>query len=413
MAIDYGGGKPAVDYPCYYGMKLFDNEFKEWIDAHRNDDVASLRLRFASADAEVKEAISQIEYRAKAGDKFRSADADFAPQWFPTGLSVEQASSAAVAAFHASLMAEAHSVLDMTMGLGVDAAAVAAIDKAEVTAIERDARLCEFARENYKSLGNLTVINADSVEWLRDTKQVFDWIFIDPARRDDVGRRVFNIHDCTPDVAEIMPLMFEHAADILVKLSPMLDLSATITDLGKVAALYIVEERGEVREVLVHLNRDAVSSPDTTPIEVVNGDNRFLFTREQEAQSAERYAEPVAGDFLYEPSPAVMKAGPFKLLCEKFDVGALHPNTHLYVSAQKIDNFPGRRYLIRAVIPYASKNIKRFAREYPAASVSVRNFPCTAAALRAKLKVKESDAVKVVGATLKGGNQVLIVMGRE
>lgn len=395
-------------------MKLFDKEFKDWIDGHRNDDVASLRLRFASADAEVKEAISQIEYRSKAGDKFRTLlmDKDFAPQWFPTGLSVEQASSAAVAAFHASLMSGAGSVLDMTMGLGVDAAAVAVIDGAEVTAVERDTRLCDFARENYKAIGNLTIVNADSVEYLNDTPQSFDWIFIDPARRDDVGRRVFNIHDCTPDVSEIMPLMFSHAPNVLVKLSPMLDVSATISELGKVAKLYIVEERGEVREVLVHLDRNTISEPDTTPIEIVSGDNHFIFTRAEEAGATERYTEPVADYYLYEPSPAVMKAGPFKLLCEKFDVGALHSNTHLYVSPHKIDGFPGRRYIIQAVISYASKNIKRFARDYPAASVSVRNFPCTAAALRAKLKVKESDAVKVVGATLKGGNQVLIVMSR-
>ncbi|MDE6317360.1 MAG: class I SAM-dependent methyltransferase [Muribaculaceae bacterium] len=395
-------------------MKLFDKEFKDWIDGHRNDDVASLRLRFASADAEVKEAISQIEYRSKAGDKFRNPvmDKDFAPQWFPTGLSVEQASSAAVAAFHASLMSGARSVLDMTMGLGVDAAAVAAIDGAEVTAVERDTRLCDFARENYKSIGNLAIVNADSVEYLNDTPQSFDWIFIDPARRDDVGRRVFNIHDCTPDVSEIMPLMFSHAPDVLVKLSPMLDVSATISELGKVTKLYIVEERGEVREVLVHLDRDAISEADTTPIEIVSGDSHFTFTRAEEADATERYAEPVAGYYLYEPSAAVMKAGPFRLLCDKYDVGALHANTHLYVSFRKIDGFPGRRYIIQAVVPYASKNIKRFARDYPAASVSVRNFPCTAAALRAKLKVKESDAVKVVGATLKGGNQVLIVMSR-
>ena len=108
-----------------------------------------------------------------------------------------------------------------------------------------------------------------------------------------------------------------------------------------------------------------------------------------------------------------MKAAPFKLLCERFDIGELHPNTHLYVSPRKIDGFPGKRYRIEAVIPYASKYIKRFAKEYPAASVSVRNFPCTAAALRAKLKVKESDTVKVAGVTLKGGSQMLLVMRKE
>lgn len=404
-------------------MELFDNEFKEWVEEHVHDNVTALRLRHASASPEIKEAVSQIEYRQKAADKFmkcrqpggnaETVDCSFAPQWFPTALSVEQASSATVACFHAAVVAPLRSLLDMTMGLGVDAAAIATLDGAEVTAIERDSRLCLFAKENYRDIANMKIINADSVEWLRRTDRMFDWIFIDPARRDDIGRRVYNIHDCTPDVAEILPLMLTHARDVLVKLSPMLDISATIVDLRHVRKVCIVEERGDVRELLAHISRDVESNSDSTEIEAVSVDWKFSFTRAQEAAAAERYAEPAAGEYLYEPSPAIMKAAPFKLLCERFDVGALHPNTHLYVSPRKIDGFPGKRYRIEAVIPYASKYIKRFAKEYPAASVSVRNFPCTAAALRAKLKVKESDTVKVAGVTLKGGSQMLLVMRKE
>lgn len=403
-------------------MELFDNEFKQWVEEHVNDNVAALRLRYASASTEIKEAISQIEYRQKAADKFlkcrrmgggaEAAECNFAPQWFPTALSVEQASSATVACFHAAVVAPLRSLLDMTMGLGVDAAAVALLDGAKVTAIERDSRLCLFAKENYRGIANMDIVNVDSVEWLRGTESMFDWIFIDPARRDNIGRRVYNIHDCTPDVAEILPLMLEHASDVLVKLSPMLDISATIADLRHVRKIYIVEERGDVRELLVHISRDVESDSATTEIEAVSVDWNFTFTRAQETEAAERYAEPAAGEYLYEPAPAVMKAAPFKLLCDKFNIGALHPNTHLYVSPRKIDGFPGKRYGIEAVIPYNSKYIKRFAKEYPAASVSVRNFPCTAAALRAKLKVREGDTVKVAGVTLKGGSQVLIVMRR-
>lgn len=404
-------------------MELFDNEFKEWVEKHVHDNVTALRLRHASASPEIKEAVSQIEYRQKAADKFlkcrqpgggsETAECSFAPQWFPTALSVEQASSATVACFHAAVVAPLRSLLDMTMGLGVDAAAIASLDGAEVTAIERDSRLCLFAKENYRNIAGLEIINADSVEWLKSTDRPFDWIFIDPARRDGIGHRVYNIHDCAPDVAEILPLMLTHARDVLAKLSPMLDISATIADLRHVRKIYIVEERGEVRELLAHISRDVESDCDTTEIEAVSVDWKFSFTRAQEAAAAERYAKPAAGEYLYEPAPAVMKAAPFKLLCERFDVGALHPNTHLYVSPRKIDGFPGKRYRIEAVIPYASKYIKRFAKEYPAASVSVRNFPCTAAALRAKLKVKESDTVKVAGVTLKGGSQMLLVMRKE
>ena len=400
-------------------MELFDREFQEWIDQHGADDTASLRLRYANAHQSVKEAILQIECRAKADNKFARvnplggavapAAVKFAPRWFPTALSVEQATSASVSCFHAAVVAPVASLLDMTMGLGVDAAAIASLSAASVTAIERDARLCQFAKANYQHINNLDIINADSVDWLRTTGRSFDAIFIDPARRDNLGRRVFNIHDCTPDVAEIISLMFDHAHDVYVKLSPMLDISATIADLKHVAKVYIVEERGDVRELFVHLNRDTVSVVDDVEIEVVSAIGSFAFSRRQEAEAHECYAEPTPGAYLYEPSPAIMKAAPFRLLCSKFDLAALHPNTHLYLSGKAIDGFPGKRYHIVEVIPYSSKHIKRFAKTYPAASVSVRNFPCTAAVLRNKLKVNESDNLKVVGATLKGGAQVMIV----
>lgn len=401
-------------------MELFDKDFQHWIDAHRNDNVATLRLRHAGDSPAIKEAISQIEYDHKAGDKFRkcslmggadgSVDCSFCPRWFPSALSVEQASSATMACFHASLVAKGSSVLDMTMGLGVDSAAIASLDEARVTAIERDSRLCLFAEVNYSSIPNLEIINADSVEWLRESQIRFDYIFIDPARRDDVGRRVYNIHDCTPDISEILPLLLEHAPHLLVKLSPMLDISATIADLRHVAEVYVVEERGDVRELLVHIDRDVESDVDNTKIVAINVNSNFIFTRAEEAAASEYYEAPEPEGYLYEPSPAIMKAGPFRLLSDRFCVGALHPNTHLYVSSEMVDGFPGKCYRIIAVIPYASKYIKRFAKEYPAASVSVRNFPCPAETLRAKLKVRESDAVKVAGVTLKGGEQVLVVM---
>lgn len=404
-------------------MELFDEKFNRWVTDHSKDNPTALRLKFANTDPALAEAISQIEYRKKAGDKFskfipmygRPATdiPDFSPRWFPTALSVEQASSASVAMFHASLVERGSRVLDMTMGLGSDAAAIALIDDADVTSIERDSPLCQFARLNYIGISRLHVVNADSMEWLCATTETFDYIIIDPARRDDVGHRVYNIHDCTPDVAELLPLMLSHAPKAIIKLSPMLDISATIAELHHVAKIYIVEERGEVRELLAVIDKDIDQDLDDTPIEAVSVENSFSFTRNEEASAAGRYDTPRAGEYLYEPSPAIMKAAPFKLLCDRFDIGALHPNTHLYISSCKIVGFPGKRYLIDEVIPYASKYIKRFAKEHPAASVSVRNFPVAAAVLRAKLKVKEGDAVKVFGVTLKDGQQALLVMHRE
>lgn len=403
-------------------MTIFDEDFQKWIETNLNIDVATLRLRHANAAPEIKEAISQIECRLKAGDKFSRCrsiggnssivDRFCPPQWFPSPLSVEQATSLSVACFHASLIPKNCRLLDMTMGLGVDSATIATPNNIETTAIERDERLCQFARANYRNLNNFTIVNADSVDWLRNTSLTFDWIFIDPARRDNVGHRVYNIHDCTPDVAEILPLMLAHAPNILIKLSPMLDITATIADLKHVAKIYIVEEKGEVRELLVHINHDAIDDAESTNIVAVNESGRFEFNRMQEATATESYSEPIAGEYIYEPSPMIMKAGSFKLLCKRYNVGALHPNTHLYTSNCIIDEFPGKKYKIENVVPYSSKYIKRLAKDYPEASVSVRNFPLTASQLRAKLKVKESDVLKITGVTLKDGQRVLLIMNR-
>lgn len=403
-------------------MPLFDENFIKWIEANRNIDVATLRLRHANATNDIKEAITQIECRLKAGDKFSRCrpiggcvvpeTPVSSPQWFPSPLSVEQATSLSVACFHASLIPKNCRLLDMTMGLGMDSATIATQNNIETTAIERDKRLCQFAQANYRNLKKITIIDADSVEWLRNSKSTFDWIFIDPARRDNVGHRVYNIHDCTPDVAEILPLMLAHASNILIKLSPMLDIAATIADLKHVANIYIVEEKGDVRELLVHINHHAIDDAESTNIIAVNESGRFEFNRLQEATAIESYAEPIIGDYIYEPYPMIMKAGPFKLLCKRYKVGALHPNTHLYTSNCIIDGFPGKKYKIKNVIPYNSKYIKRLAKDYPEASVSVRNFPLTASQLRAKLKVKEGDVLKITGVTLKDGQRVLLILNR-
>lgn len=398
-------------------MELYDNEFECWIESHIHDDAMSLRLKHGK-DPILAEAIVQIECRNKARGKFDRAvpmacigSNNFKlPEirWYPAALSVEQATSASVAAFHASLVEKGSRVLDMTMGLGMDASMIALNDDAEVTAIEQNPRLCDIARLNYRNIGGLEIVNADSVEWLGNHGECFDWIFIDPARRDSAGKRVYNLHDCTPDVTELLPLMLDRAPNVLVKLSPMLDIAATIADLGHVACLYVVEERGECRELLVHINRDVNLSVDDTPIRVVSANFDFCFTRRQEAMAEERHAQPEAGGCLCEPSAAMMKAAPFRLLSQRFDMAAIQANTHLYVGNKHNPDFPGKTYRIVEVLPYISKVIKRFSRSYPSASVAVRNFPVAAAALRSKLKVKDGDDIKVYGVTDLNNAPVLI-----
>lgn len=382
----------------------------KWVDENINADTSKLRFRYHN-DAEMIKAVEQIELRRKAGDKFRLADGrSLQPRVLYGAVSVEQSTSGRIAAFHASLAPEARSVLDMTMGLGIDALAFVILNDARVTAIEMNPDLAALSSENYAAVDNLRVINANSVEWLKATDEQFDLIFIDPARRAADGSRVYNVHDCTPDVTAIMPEMLAHAPRVLIKLSPMLDITSTFRELPLAKAIYVVEERGECRELLVDVKADF----NGTPIVVaVNGDKRFEFTPEEESSAVAAYGVPAVGDCVYEPWPSVMKAAPFKLLCERFACKALSANSHIYFSDDFIVDFPGKCYRVEAVLPYSSGVLKRFARTYGNASVTVRNFPISADALKKKLHVGESSTRRLLATTDANSTPLLLLLSSQ
>ena len=414
--------------------ELFSEEIEEFIENHKMDDVAKLRLKYAG-DALMMAAILQIELRRKFARKFTDDEGvSLMPQRFPSALSAEQATAATIARFHAGMLTENEKVLDMTMGLGIDSRCFAEREGVQLTSIEKNEELAEYGRRNYASLKKMEIITGDSVEWLRDTDRQFDQIFIDPARRDASGGRVYNIHDCTPDVAEIMPLLLSHSEYVMVKLSPMLDVTATLKDLPHCIGLMAVQTEWECREIFALCQRDAVAdNVDLIPISVVDADGNFpefFFTREEELNAEVRYEKPEKGDYLYEPCPAAMKAGCYKSLADRFELMKLHPNTHLYFQLsdeeiariQKEENledddylellkeFPGKRYRVEAVLPFSSGVIKRFARTYGDASVAVRNFDMSADKLRAKLCCGESAERRVIATTLSDGKPYLLLV---
>lgn len=387
-------------------MKMTDEKFWRFVEEHALDDCAKLRLKY-NRDPEIIKAIEQIELRKKSPDKFIGTDGrSVRPRFLYSSVSVEQSTSAAIANFHASVASECRSVLDMTMGIGMDAMAFCS-NGAEVVAIEMNRDLCETSRMNYQEVGGLNIINGDSVEWLKSTERTFDCIFIDPARRDASGCRVCNIHDCSPDVIEILPLVMAHTSMLMVKLSPMLDISATIRDLPGIRELYVVEERGECRELLAVIRKE---SCDDVTIVARNGCNELRFTQKEESAAVIEYGIPVKGNFFYEPSPSVMKAGPFKLLGQRFGLKKIAPNSHLYFGYEPEPEFPGKCYEIEEVLPYSSSVLKRFCRKWPKVSVAVRNFPDTADRLRSRLKVKESSELRLMATTAYDGEKMLFLL---
>ena len=387
-------------------MDTFD--FNRFVKENINADTVKLRLKYAS-NKEVVDAIEQIELRRKAGDKFQSGDLDLTPSRLYGAVSVEQSTSASIAVFHARLASNVKRVLDMTMGIGIDAAAFALVDGAEVTAIEKNPELAALSIENYKGVPGIKVICDDSSIWIKCCREQFDLVFVDPARRADDGSRVYNVHDCKPDITVLAEDIFRCAPRCMAKLSPMLDISATLKELPATKSIYIVEEKGECREILADMESEFDGEPS---IVAVNGNRVFSFTASEESQAQAEYATPVSGEILYEPWPSVMKAAPYRLLSSRYGCKALSANTHLYFSKDVVADFPGKAYRIEAVLPYQSGVLKRFARQYGDASVSVRNFGDTAEKIRAKLKVKENSQRRVIATTAANGDRLLILVAR-
>ncbi len=318
---------------------------------------------------------------------------------FPTALSAEQCTSDAVAEFHASLIPEGATVIDLTCGLGIDAFHCARRASA-VTAIDMDPAVAAAIEPNAAALRltNVTGICGDCAEWLRGHPDAhFDVAFIDPARRGDSGRRLYGLHDCRPDVVELMPEIKLHADRLIVKASPMLDLTTLLRDEGLTPQRVIITgTRSECKELVLDFDFTFPAEADPPVSAVTMGEPEFSFRRADNASAPMRLAEPEAGMLIGEPWPAVMKAGAYNLI-----PGArLHPTTHLYMlSEAEALHFPGEVYRLESVEPFSSSALKRIGREGAEGSVAVKNFPMSADELRRRLKARESSTRRIIGAT--------------
>ncbi|MDE7388669.1 MAG: class I SAM-dependent methyltransferase [Muribaculaceae bacterium] len=327
---------------------------------------------------------------------------------FPTSLSAEQCTSDDVADTHAAMIPGGASVVDLTCGLGIDTFHLAR-KASKVTAIERDPLVAAAVAPNAVALGldNVTAICADCADWLAGNPGVrFDVAFIDPARRGEGGKRVYGLHDCTPDVVELMPEISRHASRLIVKASPMLDITHLLRTEGlRPDRILAIGTRSECKELVLDFDfsRAAVcDDPVMTALTV--GRREFSFHLSDD--SPMRLTEPVEGGLIGEPWPSVMKIGGYNHL-----PGArLHPSTHLYMlSDGEAAEFPGNIYRITRVTPFSSSVLKQMARGQIEASVAVRNFPMTADELRKRLRARESATCRMFGVTAGSGRYLITV----
>ena len=367
-------------------------------------DLALQRNKYKHlSDAEWHWFLQQIEGRERTADKLPTF-ASIPDWWYPVRLSCEQCSSEAAAKYKAAIVGgvmgyglpvtgDKNRFADLTGGYGVDTYFLSELfDHTDY--VEQNAELCRIAEHNFDISRKtaITIHNCTAEEFLSSPSRGsggFHLIFIDPARRDSHGSKVFRLEDCTPNVVELLPTLLAHSKRLLIKLSPMLDLTQAVTSLSQVNwDIHIVAIKNEVKEVLLLSG----GTGQITTIDLAQKDHAFVFTREEEQHcpSDIGHLSLDIGHYLYEPNAAILKAGAYKLVAQRFGLHKLDVNTHLYTSRQFIENFPGRVWRITE-----KQNLKQ-------ANVLTRNYPLTPEQLKKKLHLRDGGTAFVIGCRVAG-----------
>ena len=385
-------------------------ETQLFIREHSSDDVRTLALQAKKyPDINMPTAITQIAGRPVAAEKIPSWR-EIEEIWYPKHLSLEQCSSEITARYKARLF-QGDSLTDLTGGFGIDCSFLATGFKS-ATYVERQEELCEIAAHNFPilNLNHINVRNENGVAYLQTMSPV-DCIFLDPARRNEHGGKTVAISDCEPNVAELEALLLSKANRVMIKLSPMLDLSLALKELKHTQEIHILSVNNECKELLILLRQ---TSPAEIAIHCVNlltkgtqEEQHLVFTREQEQRSQCTYTDSL-GNYLYEPNASLLKAGAFRSIAAAYPVRKLHPNSHLYTSDSFIENFPGRIFHIVNQCSFNKKEVKENLADLKKANVTVRNFPATVAELRKRLHLTEGGDTYLFASTLNNGQKVII-----
>lgn len=385
---------------------------RQFVESHLNDDVRQLALSKFPDDVDKTLALNQIEARQILSKKV--------PSWasnpdllFPRHLSLEQCSSELTAKYKASLVENGDVFVDLTGGLGIDSYFLSEKFKTSYY-VENQKELCDLAEHNFAVLGRkITVVNSDAETFLGTTR----WdnarvvLYLDPARRDIYNRKMVSLHDCSPDIIDLQNNLLKNAKNIMVKVSPMLDISMIINELTNIAEIHIVAVKNECKEVLVLLRPNyhdeiTMHCVDLSPAETRHALS-LQYAINDESAAIPTFATAIK-KYLYEPNAAIMKSGAFKLISQRFAIEKLHVNSHLYTSDNLISDFPGRIFEVVGFAPFSKKIKKELLKDVTEASVAVRNFPLSANELRKSLNLRESDENFVIGTTMMGDKKVVI-----
>ena len=388
---------------------------RDFIEKHLKDDVRQLALQKFPDDVDKMLVLNQIEARQHLSKKV--------PSWasnpdllFPKHISIEQCSSELTAKYKASIIEDGDTFVDLTGGLGIDSYFLSEKFKTSYY-VENQKELCDLAEHNFGVLGRkIMVVNSDAETFLNDLPFRRDnacvVLYLDPARRDIYNRKMVSLHDCSPDVVDLVETRHGTSLQYLIKASPMSDISLITNELQNISEIHIVSVKNECKEILIKIEPEFEGEIKYFCVNFVGNDLKssqsFEFSETSESSANSDYA-PTIKRYLYEPNASIMKSGAFKLISQRFGIEKLHVNSHLYTSDDLVSEFPGRIFEVVGFAPFNKKIKKELLKDITEASVATRNFPLSANDLRKSLNFKESDKNFVFGTTLIGEKKVVIL----
>ena len=396
---------------------MANNLTEQFIREHRTDDVRKLALASHPKEVDIPYALTQIAGWQAARLKL--------PLWaatedivYPRHLSLEQCTSQYIAQYKASfiesLLGSGFKLADITGGMGVDCFFISH-SAYKVYYNEMSAELCDCARANFKALGRPEIeISCSTAEDFisHSEPDSLDLIYLDPARRGDAGRKLVSISDCQPDTVVLQDDLLRISANVMVKLSPMLDVSRALTELRHVSRVMVIGLEGECKEITLLMQRDFEAEPVITAVDIkANGTPEIAVSSAKSADNA--LPLPIAdpqqlqpGTFISEPSAPYMKSALFRTIAARTGTTLLHPDTHLFWSKEKPENFPGRTFQIEGIIPFDKRSLSALVKTQ--ANLSVRNFPESAPALQRRLKLRDGGSRYLIATTLSDSRRVLL-----
>ena len=386
-------------------LLILNPEIQAFINANIGKNISKLALqKNPFPDVDWIGILSQIEAKTKAKDKL--------PNWFltkniiyPTKISIEQTSSEKTASYKASIVS-GDSLIDLTGGFGVDDYYFSKKIK-NVAHCEINLELSAVVKHNLEQLNvsNIVCYAGDSLDTLNSLNTRWDWIYIDPSRRNDAKGKVFLLKDCLPNVPENLDFYFNNSDAILIKTAPLLDISAGLSELQHVKAIHIIAVENEVKELLWELHASFFGNTTIKTINLTKDKtDTFDFILNEDSKFP-NFSLPQK--YLYEPNSAIMKSGGFDEVGSFYNLNKLHKHSHLYTSADLI-SFPGRIFQIQNSFPYNKTEMKSFL-ENTQANITTRNFPDSVESIRKKWKIKDGGNLYCFFTTDENNDKIVLI----